>query len=188
MQGPHRKARLRGRRIAGATGRRYGSHLWERYFTEHALLRKKESSRKHDQWQWEKILKPCWEHRKAAQLSRGEVEKALADVARKRGKVTANRLLALVRKVFNHGIKVGLVKVNPAAGVEKYPEQERDRFVQPDELPRLFAALDAHPNQTFADFIRLSLFVGPSREPAGDALGGNRPGPGILAHPRHQGQ
>ncbi len=137
--------------------------LWAAYFSEHAALRKKESSRKHDQWQWDKILKPKWENRKVSQIAKGEFERFLGDIARTRGKVTANRLLALVRKLFNHGLKAGIVKTNPATGIEKYPEQSRDRFLQPDELPVLFQALDTHPNQVFADFIRIALFVGARR-------------------------
>jgi integrase len=35
--------------------------------------------------------------------------------------------------------------------------------VQPGEIPVLFAALDQHNNQSFADFIRISLFVGARR-------------------------
>jgi integrase len=152
-ENPH--AALRG----GATV----SDLWEAYFNEHATLRKKESSRKHDLWQWEKIIAPRWKHRKAAQITRPEVERLLADVARKRGKVTANRLLALVRKMFSHAVTGAVVKANPCSGIQKFPERSRDRYLQPAELPPLFVALDQHPNQTFADFIRLCLFVGARR-------------------------
>jgi hypothetical protein len=35
---------------------------------------------------------------------------------------------------------------NPAIGVEMFPGQKRDRFVQPQELPRFFDALSEEPN------------------------------------------
>jgi hypothetical protein len=57
----------------------------------------------------------------------------------------ANRLLEIVRKMYNLGRKWGLVpidKANPASGVERFPETKRRRFVTPDELPQLSKAID----------------------------------------------
>lgn len=168
-QARDRCAQINGQLVIGAdvtTARSAGAtvaDLWRAYFTEHALLRKKESSRKHDLWQWERLLQPNWERRRVAQITRGEVERLLADIATTRGRVTANRVLALIRKMFNHGVKSGRAKANPALGIDKYPERSRDRYLRPDELPRLFAALESHPNQVFADFIRAALFIGARR-------------------------
>jgi integrase len=49
---------------------------------------------------------------------------------------------------------------NPAKGIKRNPEQQRDRCLDPDELARLLAVLDAYPHQDIADRFRLALFCG----------------------------
>lgn len=39
------------------------------------------------------------------------------------------------------------------------PEQERERFVTPEELPRLFDAIDTAPDARIADFHRLARYT-----------------------------
>ena len=77
------------------------------------------------------------------------------------GKTTANRTLELLRAIYNKGISWGaFMKQNPAAGIEKFKLQSRDRFIQPDELPRFFSALAEEPNETIRDYVILSLLTG----------------------------
>jgi integrase len=47
--------------------------------------------------------------------------------------------------------------------VKKFKEQQRERFLQADELPRFFAALQAEPNETIRDFILICLLTGARR-------------------------
>lgn len=134
--------------------------LWDQYWTEHATIKKAESSQKYDLWQWERILKPAWEHTKVAHIRKSTVLALLTDVARHRGKPSSNRLLALVHKVFEHAVERERLEVNPASRIERYPEHSRDRFLQPDEMVRFFQALDDFDNPDAADFWRVSLFTG----------------------------
>lgn len=56
----------------------------------------------------------------------------------------ANRILALLSKVFNVGIESGLLAMtNPAKGIRYYRETSRDRFLSGEELQRLMSALRA---------------------------------------------
>lgn len=71
-----------------------------------------------------------------------------ADVARLHGKMRdkpyqANRALALVSAVWNWAARRDEVAPaeNPAKGIERYPEQGRERFLTSDELARLGDAL-----------------------------------------------
>ena len=52
---------------------------------------------------------------------------------------------------------------NPATGIRKFAEKSRDRFLAPDELGRLFAALDAEEDVVFRDYILISLYSGQRR-------------------------
>jgi integrase len=77
------------------------------------------------------------------------------------GKTTANRAVQLLRRMFNWA----KIEPNPAAKgvVDFFREKERDRFIGGDELPRFFASLDAEPNATIRDYIKVSLWCGARR-------------------------
>lgn len=71
-----------------------------------------------------------------------------ADVAKLHGKLRhvpyqANRALALVSAIWNWAARrdEAALADNPAKGIERYPEQGRERFLTTDELARLGAAL-----------------------------------------------
>src|SRR5262249_5238136 len=51
----------------------------------------------------------------------------------------------------------------PARGIKKFREHDRDRFLQSDELPRFFAALDAEPNEHYRHLFLVALLTGVRR-------------------------
>jgi integrase len=93
-----------------------------------------------------------------------------ADISRIHGDIslthptTANRILALASSIFGRAIEWGLWEgSNPATGIRRNREVSRDRFLQPDELPRFFKALSEEPNTTIRDFILIALLTGARR-------------------------
>jgi excisionase family DNA binding protein len=62
-----------------------------------------------------------------------------------RSRLTANREIALLKKMFSWGISRGLLATNPAKEVKMFSEFDtaRDRVLRPDEEVRLFAELPA---------------------------------------------
>lgn len=87
-----------------------------------------------------------------------------------RGKPTiyeANRVLSLVSKLFSFAGQMEMVDAghpNPAIGVTKFKEESRDRFVTPDELPKLIESIDAEPNQYARYALWLYLLAGLRKE------------------------
>ena len=73
---------------------------------------------------------------------------------------TANHALALLKAVYNWGIKRELIKINPAIGVDKFKERSRERFVQPSEFPNLLDAINSHADKRMRDFFLLCLWTG----------------------------
>lgn len=70
----------------------------------------------------------------------------------------ANRNLALFSKIYNCGKEWGFVSetaLNPAYGIKKCSEEERDRWVSPKELPELTKAIDKVENI----YIRASFWL-----------------------------
>jgi integrase len=101
-----------------------------------------------------------WFKRKISSIDKAEVERLHAKIGKENGLYQANRLLERIRSIFNKAIDWSWAGVNPAVGIQKYREKSRDRFLQPDELPRFFEALSSEPNEAARDFFLLSLLTG----------------------------
>jgi integrase len=80
-----------------------------------------------------------------------------------RAPVLANRVLAVMSKMFNLSIRWRMRPDNPCRGVERNQEHHRRRYLSPDERERLLAALAKHPNQDVVDAIHLLLLTGARR-------------------------
>ena len=103
--------------------------------------------------------------RKLSEIERSHIRALHRKVSTGAGIYQGNRVLALVRAVFNFGIKAldipGLS--NPAAGLKMNREESRDRRLHPDEMPRFFEALVAEENPDMRDYVMLSLLTGARR-------------------------
>jgi len=134
--------------------------LFEIYMDRHSRPRKR--TWQEDLDKFETYLKPLGRKR-LPEIKKNHIS-ALHSRIGKRHKVTANRVLALVSSIFGRAIEYGLWEnINPCLGIRKFPEKSRDRFLQADELPRFFKALDEEPNETLRDYIFISLLTGARR-------------------------
>jgi integrase len=99
---------------------------------------------------------------------------AYADIDRLHRKLSAtapyqaNRLAALLSKMFALAIRWEMRPDNPCKGVERNQEEKRSRYLSPDELRRLIEALAVHPSKPVANAVRLLLLTGARR---GEVLG-----------------
>ncbi|MBU2572157.1 MAG: tyrosine-type recombinase/integrase [Gammaproteobacteria bacterium] len=101
-----------------------------------------------------------WSKRKLSKIASAEMS-ALHKKLGKDRPTTANRTMALVSSLYNFGILERSYKVtNPAEKIKKYPENERDRFLYPDELPRFFDALAKEENPDMRDYFLVALLTG----------------------------
>jgi len=78
---------------------------------------------------------------------------------------TANRILAILKRVINVAIMLELCERNPCRGVRMHPEDNiRYRTLAGDELKRFVAALAEEPNRVAADFLLFCLATAGRRE------------------------
>jgi len=77
-----------------------------------------------------------------------------------RAPTQANRVAAILSKMFNLAIRWGMRTDNPCRGVERNSEHKRVRYMKGDELQRLSAALERHGDRQAANVIRLLLLTG----------------------------
>ena len=71
-----------------------------------------------------------------------------------------NRTLALLSKMFSCAIAWEWRFDNPAKGIQTYPEEKRDRWLDEDELKRFWEALERYPEKTIAFIFKLLLLTG----------------------------
>jgi len=136
--------------------------LFAFYMMSHAKVHKK--SWREDEWRFNRYLRH-WTNRKLADIERRDVQALHAKVGREQGPYAANRLLSMLRKMFNVARNVGH-ESNPAIGVQRFREQSRDRFMGADELPRFFQSLDQEQSPTIRDYIMVALLTGARRRNA----------------------
>ena len=113
-------------------------------------------------------------HRRLAQPRKVTIQARNSDKSYCReqgGPVGANRVLSLIKLVFNEAERLGLIPVgtNPARYVKPYKESHRERYLTAEELARLTDVIEAleagekvSPHAAAA--IRLLLLTGARRE------------------------
>ena len=150
---------------ADAKAKRTGAtmaDLWERYLEEHATKHKKESSVRMDELNWKNHIEPRFGSKRINTVTRAEVQKLHHEIGKPRkvarknpktgkkrkslvlgGKGVANRVLALLSKMFSFAEAVGLrpQNSNPCKHVQRYQEKGRQRFLDAAERCRLEAVL-----------------------------------------------
>ena len=134
--------------------------LFDKYLEQHAKVHKK--SWANDQSQYQLYLTP-WSKRKISNIHKSDIETLHAKIGRDNGIYAANRALSLLGIMFSKAISWGWDGINPVVGIKKFREKSRERFLQGDELPRFFKALEGETNRTLADFFMLSLLTGARR-------------------------
>ena len=129
------------------------------YMERHGNAKKSSAE---DQRRIEKHVLPAWGGLKARAVKRADV----ATLHAKIGKATpyeANRTLALLSKMFELARRWGFVPdghSNPARDIDRFKEAKRDRWVTPDELPRLAQAINEESNEAARFALWLYLLTG----------------------------
>ncbi|MCP4354828.1 MAG: tyrosine-type recombinase/integrase [Proteobacteria bacterium] len=132
-------------------------HLFEEYMKRYSKVHKK--SWKYDEREIPKFL-GHWFNRKLSDINKQEILRFHEKIRENNGIYQANRMLERLRAMYNKAIEWGWDGVNPTLGIKKYKEVQRDRFIQPNEMPFFFKALDAEENRTAKDFFNILLLTG----------------------------
>ena len=111
-------------------------------------------------------LVPALGRRALDAVTTRDISRLHSRVKDERSVVAANRVLSLVKHLFNLAIQWGEAKQNPAKGIRLFREVARARFLDPGEVRRLVAALDQEPNRTIASFFHTLLLTGARRSEA----------------------
>ncbi|MEO7213320.1 MAG: tyrosine-type recombinase/integrase [Mucilaginibacter sp.] len=130
--------------------------LFDEYMTRYSKQHK-------ETWQQdEQVIKNHFSHflnKKISAISQNDVQRTHARIGVDSGHYAANNAVARLRAIFNRAIEWGWQGINPATKIKEFKEATRDRFMQPEELPRFVAALDQE-DQTIKDYTWLLLLTG----------------------------
>jgi integrase len=142
---------------AAAKNAKTFAELAVEYVERHAKPHKK--SWRSDERTLNSEVLPRWRHLKPADISRSDVRALIERVADRGAPIQANRVLALVRKLFNFAIGRDWLVNNPCHLVAM-PGKEipRDRVLNDDEICKICAALEQEVPPTRAAF-RLQLLT-----------------------------
>lgn len=133
------------------------------YIERHAQ-RKRAKSLKEDQRLLKTILLPAFGSLKIEVVDRRRIESLHLQLSSH--PYQANRVLALLSKMFSLAVSWGWRSDNPVKGVQKYQEEKRDRWLNQEELQRLWAVLDKHPHHLTAYVFKFLLLTGARKSEA----------------------
>jgi integrase len=133
--------------------------LADRFEAEY-LPRKREST----QAEYGRLLRvhirPALGAKKVGELRHADIERMHAKIVAAGTPYAANRAVAVLSRMMSLAIKWEMRVDNPCLGIERAPEQKRERFLTPAEIARLGVTLAAHPERTSANAVRLLLLTG----------------------------
>jgi len=141
------------------------TQLCDRYLAEHASRKRTGEG---DRSMIERFVRPRLGSRKVDAITFDDLDGLHRKLTRENGPYAANRVAALLGKMFSLAIRWRMRTDNPAKGIERNQEERRYRYLSGDELRRLTEALAACPSQQAANAVRLLLLTGARR---GEVLG-----------------
>jgi integrase len=142
--------------------------LAERYEREH-LPRKSPQSQHDDGVMVGHILKHIGSDRRVADVHHGDIVALHRAITDSGHPVLANRTVACASRMFSLALKPMAgedrpwrdhAQGNPCKGIERNPEQARERFLSPAEIAAVVEGLDAYGRTSAADCIRLIMLTG----------------------------
>jgi integrase len=141
------------------------------YLEHHCIPNNRPGSLRNNRSLLDGIILPRFGEMRLSEFHTRNLEKLKADL--KATPYRANRVLALVSHMFSKVLNAKdtdkdwakwkqWVEGNPAHGIPRYDEQERERFLTPDEMRAFVRALDAYgeSNPSAANALRLLMLTG----------------------------
>jgi integrase len=128
------------------------------YLEKYAIHRKRPVCVYRDKKMLDGIIRPRLEHLRVRAIGKRDIEALHA--ALKGTPYHANRVLALLSKMFALATEWGWCDDNPARGVPRFHEDRREKWLTVQELQRFMTALDAYPDQSAANALRLLMLTG----------------------------
>jgi integrase len=136
--------------------------LCDRFIAEY-LPRKRPSTQHTYKLQIENEVRAPLGRLKLAEVTFADIDGLHRAITKRGTPYRANRVVALLSRMFSMAIRWHWRTDNPCRGIERNQEHKRRRYLSGDELKRLGKALDKYSDQQSANIIRLLLLTGARR-------------------------
>ena len=137
--------------------------LWERYKTE-KLSKKAARTQLDETSMWQKIILPRLAKLRVADVAYADLDELHSDITRiRKTPVRANRTIEVLRGAFNLAIRWHWRQDNPAKGIQRNPEEKRERYLSKTDLVTLVRALNEQKEVASANAIKLLMLTGARR-------------------------
>jgi len=133
--------------------------LCKRYIEQH-LPKKREDSARDDRNMIAKRVLPALGAIKVADVTFSDIDGLHRKITKNGRPIRANRVVALLSKMFALSIRWQMRTDNPAKGIERNPENKRTRYLSGEEILKLTEALGKIEDQQAANVVRLLLLTG----------------------------
>ena len=81
--------------------------------------------------------------RKAKDITKSNILDIIDEISKRNAKVTANRTLTLIQRIFNWAIERGILDTNPCWGIKKpHKEFPKDRCLSASEIKKVWQACE----------------------------------------------
>ncbi len=105
-------------------------------------------------------LIPKFGNRRLTEITMRDIQLYHAQVRQSHSAGSANRHLSVISKLYKCAIQWGIVERNPCAGVKKFQENNAmQRFLTPDEIRRLYKAMDDMNGRSVMTIASLKLLL-----------------------------
>jgi integrase len=132
--------------------------LASEYLVGYAIVHKRTASLRNDRQMIDGIIRPQIGLLRVQSIAKPDIEALHASL--KATPYRANRVLALLSKMFSLAREWKWRDDNPVSGVKRFDEDRRERWLTIEELHRFMAALDAYFDQNAANALRLLILTG----------------------------
>jgi len=133
------------------------SELANDYLERHGS-KKRSRSLDEDKRLIKSFVLPALADKKVAHVNRRDIESL--HLRHEKTPYQANRMLALLSKMFSLATAWGWRNDNPVIGIERYQEEKRDRWLDDNELSRLWEVLDRYPKHRTSYVFKLLTLTG----------------------------
>ncbi len=137
--------------------------LWERYKTE-KLSKKAERTQLDETSMWKKIILPRLAKLRVGDVKYTDLDELHRDITRiRKTPIRVNRTIEVLRGAFNLAIRWHWRQDNPAKGIQRNPEEKRERYLNKTDIMALARALNEHKEVASANAIKLLMLTGARR-------------------------
>ena len=131
------------------------------------FARQTKRSYRDDESKFRVHLIPKFGSRRLSDIDTRAIQQHHAAIRESLSAATANRHLALLSAVFRKAVEWGKLDRNPVATTKLFKENSiQERYLQSDEIARIFEAMKTEPNQTAVAALKLLLLTGVRRSEA----------------------